>query len=197
MKLSDPENLHSTRVDKNFLMGNRFPSRNAIIPPSDHISVAKILRPWGLNGQLKVDPLSDFPNRFKVGQEFFIGPTKFLCNDVRQRSGKIILKLAGIETKEEANKFQGALLTIHQSEAHELPEGTFYHHEIEGLDVWTDTDYYLGKITEIITTASNDVYVVRHTKQEILIPATPDVIKSIDLKSQNLTINVIPGLFEN
>jgi len=178
-------------------MGNRFTPRSITTPLSDHISVGKILRPWGLKGQLKVDPLSDFPSRFKVGQEFFIGPTKFHCNDVHQRSGKIILKLAGIETKEEANKFQGALLTIPQSEAPELPEGTFYFHEVEGLDVWTDTDYYLGKITEIITTASNDVYVVRHIKQEILIPATPDVIKSIDLKSQILTVNVIPGLFEN
>lgn len=178
-------------------MGNHFTSNIVQMPPTDHISVGKILRPWGLKGQLKVDPFSDFPGRFKVGQEFFIGSAKFRCNDARERSGKFILQLAGIETKEEANNFQGKLLTIPQSEAPELPEGTFYYHEVEGLDVWTDSDYYLGKITEIITTASNDVYVVQNVKQEILIPATPDVIKSINLKSKKLTVSVIPGLIGN
>jgi 16S rRNA processing protein RimM len=178
-------------------MGNHFTPRSFQMPPPDHISVGKILRAWGLNGQLKVEPFSDFPGRFVTGQEFYIGATKFQCKYVHQRSGTFILKLDGIETKEEANKVRGSLLTIPQSEAPDLPEGTFYYHEVEDLEVWTDEDIYLGKITEIINTASNDVYVVKNIDQEILIPATSDVIKLINLKTQRLTIHVIPGLFKN
>lgn len=178
-------------------MGNHSTPKGSSTSLVGHMVIGKILKSWGLRGQLKVEPLTDFPNRFEIGNEFFIGSTKYTCSKFQRRTGTVILQLDGLNSKEDADNLQGAFLTIPEAEAFQLPQGTYYYHEVEGLDVWTEEDSYLGKVTEIISTTSNDVYVVKTLQKEILIPATSDVIKLIDLKTHRLTITVIPGLFEN
>ena len=56
-----------------------------------------------------------------------------------------------------------------------VPAGVFYLHQIEGLEVFTEEGENLGRVTEILKTGANDVYVVQGAKGEMLLPAIPQV----------------------
>ena len=89
----------------------------------------------------------------------------------------------------------GSFLEVKRSNAIKLPKDTYFIFDIVGLEVYTNENELLGKVDNIISTGSNDVYVVKNkNKQEILIPAIREVIKDIDLVKKRITINVVDGL---
>jgi 16S rRNA processing protein RimM len=65
------------------------------------------------------------------------------------------------------------------------------------MDIKTLEGKRIGKIKEIIKTGSNDVYVVSNNEKEVLIPATREVVKKIDLKNKVITISLLKGLLED
>ena len=80
----------------------------------------------------------------------------------------------------------------------ELPEGEFYYHELLGLSVMDETGESLGKVTEIMQTGANDVYVVTNEAgHEILLPAIAEVILDVDLDSKIMKVHLLPGLVED
>ena len=83
---------------------------------------------------------------------------------------------------------------MERSQDYPLPDGQYYHYEIIGLKVRTIQGELLGTITDVISGKSNDNYIVKGTRGEILIPAIEDVVKSIDLSQGCLTIEAIDGL---
>ena len=83
--------------------------------------------------------------------------------------------------------------TEHTDETH-LPEGQYYHHQIIDLQVKTTLGETIGTVTDILTGKSNDTYIVRGARGEILIPAIEDVVQSIDLEQGYIIIEAIEGL---
>jgi len=82
------------------------------------------------------------------------------------------------------------------SQDNPLPEGQFYHDQIIGLQVRTTRGEYIGDVVDILTGKSNDNYIVRGARGEILIPAIEDVVQSIDLDAGIVTIEPIEGLLD-
>lgn len=80
------------------------------------------------------------------------------------------------------------------SQDYPLPQGQYYHDQIIGLEVQTTRGELIGTITDILAGKSNDNYIVRSNKGEILIPAIEDVVKTIDLDQGCITIEAIKGL---
>ncbi len=75
-----------------------------------------------------------------------------------------------------------------------LPEGQYYHHQLIGLKVWQEQEY-LGELIEILETGANDVYVIQaEGAAELLIPAIPEVIKSIDIDAGTMEVHLLEGL---
>jgi 16S rRNA processing protein RimM len=87
-------------------------------------------------------------------------------------------------------------LLIHENDAKVLPEDTFYIHDLVEMDVYRTDETYLGKVKEIISTGSNDVYVVKGQGQEVLIPALKAII-TIDITQRKIVVSDLPGLFDN
>ena len=160
----------------------------------EFITIGKILAPWGLKGKLTVEVATDFPQRFAPSSKVYINRQPMTIDSTDWHKGKAIVKLNAIDSIEDAEKRQGQLVEIHHSQLYPLPEGQYYHFQLIGLEVWTTQGELLGNITEILTTPSNDSYVVSGAKGEILIPAIEDVIKSIDLDKGCLVIELIEGL---
>ena len=77
-----------------------------------------------------------------------------------------------------------------------LPDGQYYHHQLIGLKVRTTGGELLGEVTEVLTGRSNDNYIVRGDRGEVLIPAIEDVIKSVDIAQGLITIEAIEGLLD-
>lgn len=160
----------------------------------DRNAVARILGVWGRVGHVKIEPLSDIPDRFVSGSRFFIGDHTYVSEGSRQQGKILLLKLQNVDNRNDAAALKGSILETPASESPSLPEGTFYHYQIVGMEVWTTDGRSLGKVTDIISTGSNDVYVVQTAVGEVLIPATPDVVTNVDIDSGRITVEPISGL---
>ena len=143
---------------------------------------------------MKVEVLTDFPQRFNAASEIYVNRQPATINGTTWQKGKAIIQLASIDSTEKASKLRGKLIEIPANLVEPLPQNHYYHFQLIGLTVKTSQGEPLGQISEVLTTGSNDVYVVKGDKGEILIPAVGDVVKSVDLDSGWLIIEAIDGL---
>ena len=110
---------------------------------------------------------------------------------------RLILRLKGIEKIEEAEPLIGKEILIEKEALLELEEGEYYWVDILGMKVETQEGKRIGKVKEIFPTGANDVYVVEGKRREILLPATEEVIQSIDLKRRVMKVVRMEGLWED
>jgi 16S rRNA processing protein RimM len=164
--------------------------------PPESLIVGRILAPWGIRGEVKVQVLTDFPERFAPRKVVYLNTIPLEIERCRPHKQHMVVKLATIDSVEAAEKLRGQDLTIPSSELYPLPAGQYYTFQLIGLKVVTTRGQTLGRITDIMSTASNDVYIVEGKRGEILIPAIEDVVKSIDLKKGKMVIEEIEGLLD-
>jgi 16S rRNA processing protein RimM len=159
------------------------------------IPVARVVRSIGLKGELKLELLTDLSSIFEPGFDVFIGEdrTPATIERFNDHSGGR-LKLAGIDSRERAELLRGETIYCEVERAVGLLDGRYFEFQIIGLQVVTTENEILGSVVEIIETGANDVYVVRNESAEILLPATREIVLNIDLDSNTMTVNLIPGL---
>jgi 16S rRNA processing protein RimM len=160
------------------------------------VAIGKILEPWGDKGEVKVEILTDFPERFNSLERVYIGQT---ARPLRVEKSRVledyaVLKLEGYDNRTAASALRGQLLQIPLEELMPLAEGEYYEFEIIGLEVWTEDGLYLGRVKEVIYTGANDVYVADGPKGEVLIPALEDVVLKIDLGEGKMLVRLPEGL---
>ena len=161
-----------------------------------YLAIAKVVAPHGVKGEVRCQILTDFPERFARTKRIFLGGEHKITQVKRARvdRGRALLKLEGVDSRESAQKLVGMIVFVPDSEAVTLPPGTYFWHDIIGLAVRSTDGAELGPVTEILETGSNDVYVVRGERGEVLIPATQEVVRTIDVQAGVITIKVLEGL---
>jgi len=162
--------------------------------PPGHVAVGRVATAWGPRGVLKVVPLVDTRERLARGRTVTIGDTAHTIQTCRWQKGLAYLKLSGIDGRESALALRDRLLTIPESDLEPLPEGQYYRFQLLGLNVSTADGRPLGTIEDVITTGANDVYLVRGEAGEVLVPATAEVVREVDLASRRMVIEPLPGL---
>lgn len=158
--------------------------------------VGQVRAPHGVRGEVRVQILTDFPERFRQGADVWIGPEprRYVIQKARFHEGDVLIKLVGLDDRNAVESLRGAEVSVPVEQAMPLPEGTFYVHQIIGLDVWTEEGERLGKITEVLSLPANDIYVVNAAQDEIWLPAIADVVLDIDLERRRMTVHLMPGL---
>jgi len=160
----------------------------------EFIIIGEVLAPWGTKGELKIKVLTDFPQRFAPDSKVYVNRQPLTVDSAQWRKGKVTVKFSSVDSIEDAERLRGQPIEIHHSQLQSLPEGQYYHFQLIGLEVLTTEGELLGKITEILTAASNDNYIVTRARGQLLIPAIDDVVKSIDLNRGQMIIEPIAGL---
>jgi 16S rRNA processing protein RimM len=165
------------------------------------ITIGKAVKPFGVKGEIKIEPMTDFPERFKdLHRVYLVSPAgeEITCEvrSVRYAGGAPFLLFDGYDSPEKAKTLKGWLVKIPQEEAVPLPEGTYYWFELIGMEVFSESGEKLGKIVDIFETGSNDVYVMKQGKKEIYIPATAEVVKQVDRVKKRIVIHLMDGLME-
>jgi 16S rRNA processing protein RimM len=158
-------------------------------------TVGYISKPHGLQGEVCVYSLTDFPERFARGASLSLSlpdmPRITLhVAESRPFKGGYLVRFMEITTVEAADRLRGGYLQVPIDDRMPLPEDTYYIDDLIGLDVFTDTGRYLGQIEEVILNPANDIYRVG----QILIPAVSEFVREIDLAARRVTIHPIPGL---
>ena len=165
----------------------------------EYLEIGQIVNTNGLKGFLKVKPLTDDITRFEDLETVYIQKSKdlleFKIQEVKYNKNMVLLKLAGIDDIEEAEKYKNFYIKINRKDAVELEDDSYFIVDIIGCEVFTDENKELGKVVDVFQTGSNDVYTVKNEDgKEILIPAIADVIKNIDIKNKKIVVHLIEGL---
>ena len=166
------------------------------------VSIGKIGGTHGYKGLLKVLPLTDFPERFGLLKQVYVGQDKnaelMTVESTTAYKGYFLIKFKGIDNKEAAQELTNQYLKVEEKDIYPLPAGQYYHFQLIGLSVFDENNGYLGILNEVLETGANDVYVVRSEQYvEILIPAIKQVISNVDLSENKMLVNLLPGLLEN
>lgn len=158
--------------------------------------VGRILAPWGVRGEVKIEVLTDYPERFAPKARVFMKGVPLEVERARRVAKHAILKLAGVDTRNDAEALRNQLLEVPESDLMPLQPEEYFEHQIIGLQLYTIEGVCLGRVEEILRTGSNDVYVVREGTKEYLIPAIAEVVRTIDVPGGRITIEPLPGLLE-
>ena len=165
----------------------------------EFIIIGKVVSTQSNKGEVNVLPLTDSIDRFKNLDNVFLRSKKsqtiLNVEKIRKRKDTVILKLKDIENIEEAKMIVGSFLEVERKNAVKLPKETYFIFEIIGLEVYDENNIFLGKVENVISTGSNDVYVVKSKdKEEIFIPAIREVVKNVNLEKKRITIKMVDGL---
>ena len=150
---------------------------------------------WGVRGDLRVDVLSDSPNRFSTGSTLTVAGRVATVERSRPVRGGLVVKFDIVADRSEAESMRGQVLTVPQERVAPLPGGQYYHFQIIDMNVWDEAGDRLGRVKEIIETGVNDVYVIdRPGQKDLLIPAIAEVVLAVSVSDNRMTINVPEGL---
>lgn len=158
-----------------------------------YVAVGRVLGAWGVRGDLKVEPLAPAAV-FKPGRSIDLDGQPRSIERSARKDRHLHLKLDGIDDRETAAACRGRYLEVAEAALEPPGEDTYYWYQLIGLRVESTEGEPLGEIADIITTAGNDVFVVRGPRGEILVPGVDDVVQEIDIERGRMVIELVPGL---
>lgn len=166
-------------------------------PEPEFLVVGRIVRPHGVRGEILMKIMTAYPERLADIQTVYLGHDHkpYRIEQLRSHNKGILICFEGIYNRDLAEELRNLSVGIHIKDAVPLENGEFYLFQIEGIRVITDEGQELGRLTDLIETGANDVYIVTGPGgEEILIPAIPDVIRQIDTERGVMVVHLLEGL---
>jgi 16S rRNA processing protein RimM len=172
---------------------------NSLVETDGFIAIGKIVGVHGLKGTLRVYSYAESPDIFQPDIRILLrndaGLEKcYPVSWIKPHTRGLLLALEGIDNRDRAASLVGFSLFIEKATLPELEEGAYYWSDIIGLAVYDTQDTYLGRVTSVLPTGSNDVYVVKNNDDEILVPALESVVADIDIASGRMRVELPEGL---
>jgi 16S rRNA processing protein RimM len=159
------------------------------------VVVGRIKGLWGNQGAIRVEMLTDSRSLFNPGSKLFLKDTLLTVEWGRWHRGDLVLQLEGLHVRYDSSQISNSELTVLESDLPPLDKDYYYHYQLLGLRVVTESGEELGKLTEIMTTGATDVYVVHgESKRALLLPAISEVVKTVSVKQGFMVVNVLEGL---
>jgi 16S rRNA processing protein RimM len=161
--------------------------------------VGRVVKTKGIKGQVKVSSPGGGAAAFSRGKVVYLENRQGMKNPLTVHSSRpqgefSILSFTEIKGVEEAAELVGCAVYVPKESLEALAPDEFYDYQLRGLRVETEGGTFLGILEEIIPTGSNDVFVVRKDGQEVLIPATDEVVVRVDLQEKVMVIHPLEGL---
>lgn len=170
----------------------------------DQITLGKVGAVYGIKGWLKIHSFTDepeaildyFPWSLKLGNKI----QTVEITDWRKHNKGLIVKVAGIDDRDDAQALVGSEILTSEAALPELSQGDFYWRDLIGMSVVTNKGYDLGVVSDMMETGANDVLVVKanlndgFSKKERLIPYLfEQVIESVSIENKQICVDWDPG----
>ena len=167
----------------------------------EYLQAGVITSTHGLKGEVKVFPTTDDPERFEDLETIYLDTESakkpLEIENVRYFKQYVILKFKGYDDINQVEGWRQSPLLVDRAHAVELGEDENFIADLIGLRVVTEEGEELGKLTDVLETGANDVYVVEAAgKKELLLPAIKDCIRDVDLESGIMTVRLLKGLMD-
>lgn len=168
--------------------------------PEALLLIGRVIGPHGVRGLLKIDSYARSEDTLLTAGRIYLKQrdgeiSEYEIVSAVPHKGASLIRLEGLDSRDQVEPYCGAEIFIPKAVV-SRGEDEYFWHELIGLRVYLDTGRYLGTVEEIVTTAANDIYVVREGKEEFLIPAIHDVVKTIDLENGKMILSEVEGLLD-
>ena len=170
----------------------------------EYLRIGLITRPHGVHGALKVQPLSEDLTRYKGLREAYLerggAYEKVEVSDVSVQPDAVYMTISVCRDRNTAETLRNHYISVDREHAVKLPEGRYFVADMIGCDVYDTNGAYYGKLTDVLETGANDVYVIQGEKQ-LMVPALRKLLKEVDVANKRIELyaDVLAevGLFED
>ncbi|MCL2342039.1 MAG: ribosome maturation factor RimM [Firmicutes bacterium] len=165
-----------------------------------YLEIGEIVGTHGLRGVMRIKPLTDDITRFDKLKTVYIAEKKelveFTIEGVQYNKNIVLLKLQGIDTIEVAEEYRNFYIKIDRKDSVKLEKDSYFIIDLIGCDVYDEEENLLGKVDDVFSTKSNDVYVVKDgLGKQVLLPAIKDVIEDVDIQNKKIVVKLLKGLY--
>lgn len=165
------------------------------------VSIGQITAPHGVRGEVRVYPLTAFPERWRRLKEVYVGaetaPRRVTWRGWAKGHMPIVL-LEGVADRDQAEKLRGLYLRVPLEQTHPLPDpDTFYVFQLRGLAVVDPDGQPLGTVRDVEESPANDLLVVeRPGGAPVRVPMVRAIVQQVDLPGGRVVVRPLPGLFD-
>lgn len=168
------------------------------------VVIGKVAAPHGIRGQIRVIPLTDYPDRFYDMEALDLYRAGKLVGSWKVRSvaeltqrGQFLVSLTGVETMDAAELLRGCTIEIDKADRVPLPENEFWISDLVGLKAQDESGNALGTVKDIVDSgAAQLLLVVDDSGREHAIPAVPEFFRAADPEAGTITLHLINGLWD-
>lgn len=170
------------------------------------VVIGRVLGAHGVRGEIKVLPLTDFPERFPGMERLEVFRPEGRCiasltvRSIRfhEAKGLFLVETAEIGDRDKAGGLKGGLVMVKSSERAPLPEGSYWVQDVVGLRVVSsDTGEEIGRVEDVLQTGAHDVYSVKTIRGDVrMIPAVREVVLRISLQEGIMEVRPLEGLWD-
>lgn len=155
------------------------------------LRIGRVSKAHGVKGALRIELLTDFPERFAAGREVEVAGRSMVVAASEDGEAGLLVRFEGVDDRTTAEQLVGAYCTIPLADARPLPADRFYAFQLVGLRVFDlRRQRELGRVAEVLSYAANDVLRVVQENREVLIPMVKSIVHSIDLNEGRIIVEL-------
>lgn len=168
------------------------------------VVIGRVMGAHGVRGQLRLLPLTDFPERFHDMKELSLYRGNNLVlrsalthvGELRSR-GQVIVGLEGLKDRNQAEALAGCEIRIEPQERMPLEEGQYWISDLIGLTARTETGQELGQVSDVMTTGASDLLEITDSQGKThLVPLVAQFVPHVSLEDREVTIVMMKGLWD-
>ena len=162
----------------------------------EKIKIGRIVNAVALRGEVKVYNYSGYKERYEELDRIIVENTEYEIEKVRYQQEMVILKLAGVDNRNDAEAMKNKDVFITEEDLDELPDDTFYIRDLIGLQAVDDSGR-IGVVKDVLQPSAQDVYVIKtDSGRDILVPAVKEFVKEVNLEEGFIRLSLIEGMIE-
>lgn len=165
------------------------------------VVIGRVVRPHGLSGEVSVDVLTDFPERYREGLDVALvfpdGTSRpARVSGLRPHGGRLLVLFDGVGSPEGAEALRGADVCVGENEVAERPEGYVFHWEVEGCEAVDTAGRPLGVVRELLDAGGRPLLVIATPGGEREVPFTRPIVVSVSVPGKRIVLDPPPGLLD-
>ncbi|MBK9063085.1 MAG: 16S rRNA processing protein RimM [Acidobacteria bacterium] len=169
--------------------------------PEDRVVIGRVVKPHGLKGEVVVEVLTDFPERFSEGLRVRLSGGAHEVREVRiaaarPHQDRVLLTFEGISDVSAAATLRNAELSVNAQDVAPRPDGFVYHWEIEGAEAFDEKGSRLGRVSSLADAGGRPILVLETVRGEREVPFTAPIVVSVDVARKRIVLNPPPGLLD-
>jgi 16S rRNA processing protein RimM len=164
--------------------------------PTKWVTLGRVSGVFGVKGWLKVQSYTEPRDNVVRFESWTLrrngADQPFDVEDGHSHAGSVVVKLRGIDDRDEARDWVGADIVVEREQLPPTREGEYYWTDLEGLEVHTTTGVVLGKVDHLLATGGNDVLVLDSTPGLLIPFIVGSVVRDVDFTAGRIVVDWSP-----